>query len=293
MVGIPYGLGAKLALAEAFQVAWQCGHSQVEPEHLLLGLIRTAPRLFSHRGDPEAINARIHELLPLPEENPPWKSGLGRRYRYTRRTKACLTLALEAANRRGAAAVSAEDLLHGIAAKGEGLGARILRELGFTLPAHMPGSDALGSYDGPHELVGLSDTSAKPFFRQIVDQIKEAIAEGRLIPGDRLPSVRRLADSLDLAPGTVARAYKQLEEERVVETDGARGTAVAPPLASDKNPEAERLEALAALLRPTAVAAYHMGSSGAELRRALEIAIQGVFVDPAPPSKESSRPHNR
>ncbi len=293
MAGIPYGLGAKLALAEAFQGAWQCAHSQVQPEHLLLGLIRTAPRLFSHRGDPEAIEARIHDLLPLPEENPPWKRGLGRRHRYTRRTKVCLTLALEAANRRGATAVSAEDLLHGIMAEGEGMGARILRELGFNLPARTPGSDAPGNYDVPNELVVLSDTSPKPFFQQIVDQIKEAIAEGRLIPGDRLPSVRRLADSLDLAPGTVARAYKQLEEERVVETDGARGTAVAPPLASDKNPEAERLDALAALLRPTAVTAYHMGSSDAELRKALEMAIQGVFVDPAPPPNESSRPHDR
>jgi GntR family transcriptional regulator len=286
MRGIPYGREAKSALAEAFRFRRETGHSPVEPEHLLLGLIRTAPRLLPHGGDPKAMEARIYDLSPLPEKAPPWEGKLGRTHGITGRTRACLKLALETANRRGATAVSAEDLLYGIVAEGERMGTR-LRELGFNLPAHAPARDGLDDFDAPNELVLLSDTSAKPFFQQIVDQIKEAIAEGRLIPGDRLPSVRRLADSLDLAPGTVARAYKQLEEEGVVETDGARGTAVAPPLASSENPEAERLDALVVLLRPTAVAAYHMGSSDAELRNALEMAIQGVFVDPSPRPKES------
>jgi GntR family transcriptional regulator len=53
------------------------------------------------------------------------------------------------------------------------------------------------------------------------------IEEGELVPGDQLPPVRRLAADLGLAPGTVARAYKELEQDGLVLTAGRRGTVVA------------------------------------------------------------------
>jgi|GEM_PF-2985246 len=88
------------------------------------------------------------------------------------------------------------------------------------------------------------------------------MATGLLQPGERVPTVRHLADSLEIAPGTVARAYRELERRGAVVTDGARGTTVArrpaPPA-----PEAARKLSLVALLRPVAVEAFHQGFTAA------------------------------
>ncbi|WP_354002845.1 GntR family transcriptional regulator [Microbacterium elymi] len=53
-----------------------------------------------------------------------------------------------------------------------------------------------------------------------------AVATGELAPGERLPTVRRLAEDLGLAAGTVARAYRELETSGVIETRGRAGTFV-------------------------------------------------------------------
>jgi DNA-binding transcriptional regulator YhcF (GntR family) len=101
---------------------------------------------------------------------------------------------------------------------------------------------------------------------------------GDLKPGDRLPTVRHLADKLDIAPGTVARAYGELERLGVVVTEGARGTRVAqrerPPM-----PASERPQTLVGLLRPVAVAGFHLGASAPELRAALEDAMKDIFPE--------------
>ena len=57
-------------------------------------------------------------------------------------------------------------------------------------------------------------TSGPPLYRQISDQIRRRIAAGRLAAGDRLPSVRALAEDLAVNPNTVARAYRELERDR-------------------------------------------------------------------------------
>jgi DNA-binding transcriptional regulator YhcF (GntR family) len=88
--------------------------------------------------------------------------------------------------------------------------------------------------------------------------------------------VRQLADELDIAPGTVARAYSELERRGVVVTDGARGTRVAE---RERPPAPDRPETLTGLLRPVAVAAYHMGATAQELRAALERAMHGILAN--------------
>src|SRR5206468_2526682 len=75
--------------------------------------------------------------------------------------------------------------------------------------------------------VRIDDASDRAIHEQIVSQIQEAVATGTLRPGNRLPPVRQLADQLEIAPGTVARAYSELERRGIVVTDGARGTRVA------------------------------------------------------------------
>ncbi|MFD8750873.1 GntR family transcriptional regulator [Kitasatospora sp. NPDC059577] len=69
--------------------------------------------------------------------------------------------------------------------------------------------------------------SATPPYEQIRAQIAEGARTGDLPTGLRLPTVRALAEDLGLAAGTVARAYKELEADGVVETHGRRGTLIA------------------------------------------------------------------
>lgn len=69
------------------------------------------------------------------------------------------------------------------------------------------------------------DTEASPF-EQVRAQIAAQIASGQLPSGTRLPTVRALAAELDLAVNTVARAYKELEGDGLVVTEGRRGTSV-------------------------------------------------------------------
>jgi GntR family transcriptional regulator len=61
-------------------------------------------------------------------------------------------------------------------------------------------------------------------FEQLIDQIKAAVSAGVLKPGKALPSIRQLAVDLELNSKTVAKAYKLLERDAVIETRGYRGT---------------------------------------------------------------------
>lgn len=68
--------------------------------------------------------------------------------------------------------------------------------------------------------------SADPVYEQIVRQIEDHVRTGTMAPGTPLPSIRQLADDLELNHNTVARAYKILEMNRVILTAGRKGTFV-------------------------------------------------------------------
>jgi GntR family transcriptional regulator len=70
--------------------------------------------------------------------------------------------------------------------------------------------------------------SSHPVFSQLIDQIKKAVLSGALNPGDTLPSIRQLANDLALNHNTVAKAYRLLERDSVIETKGYRGTSIHP-----------------------------------------------------------------
>ncbi len=76
-------------------------------------------------------------------------------------------------------------------------------------------------------IITLSTTGGTPA-EQIHDQIRGLITTGALAANERLPSVRQLAADLRVAPGTIAKVYKQLEEEQFVETRIGAGTRVSP-----------------------------------------------------------------
>ena len=67
-----------------------------------------------------------------------------------------------------------------------------------------------------------------PLFAQLMGQIKKAVLNDQLSPGDALPSIRQLANDLDLNNKTVAKAYRLLERDSVIQTRGYRGTFVHP-----------------------------------------------------------------
>ena len=79
--------------------------------------------------------------------------------------------------------------------------------------------------------------SGVPLYRQIIEQVKFAIARGNLGPGEQLQTVRQLAVDLSINPNTVIRAYRELEIEGVLDTHQGSGTFV-----SNRKPEIDPLE---------------------------------------------------
>ncbi len=76
-------------------------------------------------------------------------------------------------------------------------------------------------------MIVVDPSSPIPPFEQVRLAIVQEVRSGTLPPGARLPTVRRLAVDLGLAPNTVARAYRELEHDEVLETRGRHGTFVA------------------------------------------------------------------
>ena len=70
--------------------------------------------------------------------------------------------------------------------------------------------------------------NAVPLFAQVIAQIKGAVLSGELTPGESLPSIRQLANDLELNNKTVAKAYRLLERDSVIQTRGYRGTFIHP-----------------------------------------------------------------
>jgi len=88
--------------------------------------------------------------------------------------------------------------------------------------------------------------SGLPIYTQIVNQVQSQIASGIIKPGDQLPTVRALAEELRVNFNTVARAYRILDETRIISTQQGRGTYITekpPPNVTEKL-RRETLEAL-------------------------------------------------
>jgi len=85
--------------------------------------------------------------------------------------------------------------------------------------------------------ISIDQKSGVPLYRQIIESVKFAIARGDLGPGDRLPTVRRLAVDLEVNPNTVIRAYREMEIQGVLDTQQGSGTFV-----TGQSPEVDSLE---------------------------------------------------
>ena len=76
-------------------------------------------------------------------------------------------------------------------------------------------------------MINLDFRSSQPIYEQIITQYKYLVLQGYLKQGDAIPSVRKLALQLEITPGTVAKAYRELEREHVIETIRGKGTFIA------------------------------------------------------------------
>jgi len=91
----------------------------------------------------------------------------------------------------------------------------------------------------------IDPSSRLPIYRQLGNQIREAVARGRLRAGDQLPSVRDLSRTLVVNPNTVARVYTELQREGLLHTRQGLGVFVAEPRADlTKRVRKEKLQEL-------------------------------------------------
>jgi DNA-binding transcriptional regulator YhcF (GntR family) len=122
-------------------------------------------------------------------------------------------------------------------------------------------------------ILRLDARSHIPPFEQLRAQLAVMVTVGHLEPGARLPTVRELAKAADLAPGTVARAYRELERDGVIEGRGRRGTFVA-----DEPPDSEPLQERRRRVDEAASAfAFSMRQLGVGPDAAID-AVRGAFV---------------
>lgn len=108
--------------------------------------------------------------------------------------------------------------------------------------------------------------SGLPIYTQIVNQVQAQIASGILKPDDQLPTVRALAEELRVNFNTVARAYRILDEARIISTQQGRGTFITESL-PPKVTERLRREALEALTQRYLSEALRLEFSKSEIRQ--------------------------
>ena len=102
----------------------------------------------------------------------------------------------------------------------------------------------------------IDNASNRPVYQQIMDQIRRDIAMGRLIKNEKLPTVRQLAGQLAINPNTIAKAYRQLEQQGIIVTKAGAGAFVAN---LDSNlSRSVRKKLISEELERIAVDAYHM-----------------------------------
>lgn len=97
-------------------------------------------------------------------------------------------------------------------------------------------------------LIRIDAESSRPLFEQVASSVRGGILAGRLVPGDRLPSAREVAEALDINLHTVLRAYQQLRDEALIDLRRGRGAVVSASAA----PLAELASDVAALVQRAA-----------------------------------------
>lgn len=104
--------------------------------------------------------------------------------------------------------------------------------------------------------IRIDNASGRPVYQQIIDHVKRDIALGRIIKNEKLPTVRQLAGQIAINPNTIAKAYRQLEQQGIIVTKAGAGAFVAN---LDSNlSRSVRKKLISDELERIAVDAFHM-----------------------------------
>ena len=127
-------------------------------------------------------------------------------------------------------------------------------------------------------LISVDERDPRPLYAQIVASIKDQIRQGFIRPGDDLPSVRELAESLGINLHTVHHAYQTLREQGVINLRlGQRARVAAPRQAPASAEQVDRL--LVQRLKELVTEAFHLGLSKADFRKLVDDVIEGKDDD--------------
>ena len=140
-------------------------------------------------------------------------------------------------------------------------------------------------------LLKPNPSSGVPIYLQLMEQVKHAIETGALRPGEQLPSIRPLAEELVVNPNTVAKAYRELEHDGVIELRQGAGAFV-----SDKAPtkkDADKLRAAQAAVAGAIEKLRARGVTDEEIRRLVEAELSGVYKSGGPSSAKASEGKSR
>lgn len=121
---------------------------------------------------------------------------------------------------------------------------------------------------GGETLIKLDMKRDTPIYEQIIEQVKYHVIKGNIKTGMAIPSVRKLALDLNITPGTVAKAYQELERQGIIETIRGKGTFIAGKL--DRKPDQSKIMCVKKSLEPGLLELKIMGLNEVEVLQLIE-----------------------
>ncbi len=128
--------------------------------------------------------------------------------------------------------------------------------------------------------IRLNPQSGVPIYLQLMEQIKHGIESGALQPGDQLPAIRKLAETVVMNANTVAKAYRELEHEGYIEVRHGAGAFIANKLNSRE--VQNRMEQARPLIEQAVSQATRLGLNEEEIRRLVEAELLKIPRNGAP-----------
>ena len=135
--------------------------------------------------------------------------------------------------------------------------------------------------------IHIDPTGGLAVYDQIVRQVKFAVAGGAVATGELVPSVRELARELAINPNTVARAYRQLQDDGVLQPVRGRGLSVTS--GARKACQAGRVELIRARLHEVLAEAHHSGLDKSQIESLLREELAAVRRAQTPGMVSSSK----
>jgi GntR family transcriptional regulator len=126
----------------------------------------------------------------------------------------------------------------------------------------------------------IDPKASLPIYVQIIDQVKLQVASGRLRTGDRIPTVRELASGLSINPNTVAKAYRDLEREGVLEGRPGQGSFI-----SSRSPglsHQRKAQIVSKSMETPLVQAYHLMLKEQDVRIIFDKKVNEIYRSEEP-----------